>query len=90
LSRIDGLIFYSLFFLNLKMRLGEVKMFFLFISGTEISKIPGLSAAGANPDVLPLMSLPPVPTYAETGSAFGADLPLGPSVPDTKFASQTS
>jgi uncharacterized protein (TIGR00303 family) len=28
-------------------------MFFLFISGTEISKIPGLSAAGANPDVIP-------------------------------------
>ena len=31
-------------------------MFFLFISGTEISKIPGLSAAGANPEVVPLTS----------------------------------
>lgn len=29
-------------------------MFFLFISGTEISKVPGLSAAGANPEVVPL------------------------------------
>jgi uncharacterized protein (TIGR00303 family) len=29
-------------------------MFYLFISGTEISKIPGLSAAGANPNVVPL------------------------------------
>jgi len=31
-------------------------MFYLFISGTEISKIPGLSAAGANPDLVPLTS----------------------------------
>ncbi len=31
-------------------------MFFLFISGTEISKIPGLSAAGANPEIVPLTS----------------------------------
>lgn len=31
-------------------------MFFLFISGTEISKVPGLSAAGANPEVVPLTS----------------------------------
>ncbi|MDR3321203.1 MAG: TIGR00303 family protein [Synergistaceae bacterium] len=31
-------------------------MFYLFISGTEISKVPGLSAAGANPDVIPLTS----------------------------------
>ncbi|MDR3353867.1 MAG: TIGR00303 family protein [Synergistaceae bacterium] len=31
-------------------------VFFLFISGTEISKIPGLSAAGANPDVIPFTS----------------------------------
>lgn len=29
-------------------------MFFLFISGSELSKVPGLSAAGANPDVVPL------------------------------------
>lgn len=29
-------------------------MFFLFISGTELSKVPGLSSAGANPDVVPL------------------------------------
>ncbi|MDR1915187.1 MAG: TIGR00303 family protein [Synergistaceae bacterium] len=29
-------------------------MFLLFISGTELSKIPGLSAAGANAEVLPL------------------------------------
>jgi uncharacterized protein (TIGR00303 family) len=29
-------------------------MFYLFISGTEISKIPGISAAGANPEVIPL------------------------------------
>lgn len=33
-----------------------MKMFYLFISGTEISKIPGLSAAGANPEVIPLTS----------------------------------
>ncbi|MDR3255047.1 MAG: TIGR00303 family protein [Synergistaceae bacterium] len=31
-------------------------MFYLFISGTEVSKIPGLSAAGANPKVIPLTS----------------------------------
>jgi uncharacterized protein (TIGR00303 family) len=31
-------------------------LFYLFISGTEISKTPGLSAAGANPDVIPLTS----------------------------------
>ncbi|MDR1482749.1 MAG: TIGR00303 family protein [Synergistaceae bacterium] len=31
-------------------------MFFLFISGTEISKVPGLSAAGANPEVIPFTS----------------------------------
>jgi uncharacterized protein (TIGR00303 family) len=31
-------------------------MFYLFISGTEISKIPGISAAGANPEVIPLTS----------------------------------
>lgn len=28
-------------------------MFFLFIGGTELSKVPGLSAAGANPHVIP-------------------------------------
>ncbi|MDR2535109.1 MAG: TIGR00303 family protein [Treponema sp.] len=28
-------------------------MFFLFIGGTELSKVPGLSAAGANPEVIP-------------------------------------
>jgi NaMN:DMB phosphoribosyltransferase len=32
------------------------KLFYLFISGTEISKIPGLSAAGANPEIVPLTS----------------------------------
>jgi NaMN:DMB phosphoribosyltransferase len=32
------------------------KLFYLFISGTEISKIPGLSAAGANPEITPLTS----------------------------------
>jgi len=31
-------------------------MFFLIISGTELSKTPGLSAAGANPDIIPLTS----------------------------------
>jgi uncharacterized protein (TIGR00303 family) len=31
-------------------------LFYLFISGTEISKLPGLSAAGANPEVIPLTS----------------------------------
>ncbi|MDR1472528.1 MAG: TIGR00303 family protein [Synergistaceae bacterium] len=31
-------------------------MFLLFISGTDLSKIPGLSAAGSNLDVLPLTS----------------------------------
>jgi uncharacterized protein (TIGR00303 family) len=31
-------------------------MFLLFISGTDLSKIPGLSAAGSNPDVMPLTS----------------------------------
>lgn len=29
-------------------------MFFLFIGGTELSKVPGLSSAGANPEVVPL------------------------------------
>lgn len=29
-------------------------MFFLFIGGTELSKIPGLSSAGANPEIVPL------------------------------------
>jgi uncharacterized protein (TIGR00303 family) len=28
-------------------------MFLLFIGGTELSKVPGLSAAGANPEVIP-------------------------------------
>ena len=28
-------------------------MFFLFMSGTEMARIPGLTSAGANPDVLP-------------------------------------
>lgn len=31
-------------------------MFFLFISGMELSKVPGLSAAGANPEIVPLTS----------------------------------
>jgi len=31
-------------------------MFYLFISGTEVARVPGLSAAGANPDVLPYTS----------------------------------
>ncbi|MDR3279146.1 MAG: TIGR00303 family protein [Synergistaceae bacterium] len=31
-------------------------MFFLFISGTEVARVPGLSAAGANVDVLPFTS----------------------------------
>jgi uncharacterized protein (TIGR00303 family) len=38
------------------MRLEAIKLFYLFISGTEISKIPGLSAAGANPQIIPLTS----------------------------------
>jgi len=29
-------------------------MFYLFISGMELSKVPGLSAAGANPEAVPL------------------------------------
>lgn len=29
-------------------------MFFLFIGGTELSKVRGLSSAGANPDIVPL------------------------------------
>jgi uncharacterized protein (TIGR00303 family) len=31
-------------------------MFFLFISNTDIARVPGLTAAGANPDVLPFTS----------------------------------
>ncbi|MDR1650951.1 MAG: TIGR00303 family protein [Synergistaceae bacterium] len=34
----------------------SASMFFLFISGTEAARVPGLSAAGANPDVLPFTS----------------------------------
>lgn len=33
-----------------------MNMFFLFISGTEISKVPGLSVAGANPEIVPFTS----------------------------------
>jgi uncharacterized protein (TIGR00303 family) len=31
-------------------------MFFLFIGGTELSKVPGLSVAGANPEIVPYTS----------------------------------
>lgn len=31
-------------------------MFFLFIGGTELSKVKGLSAAGANPEIIPFTS----------------------------------
>ncbi|GHV51707.1 nicotinate-nucleotide--dimethylbenzimidazole phosphoribosyltransferase [Synergistales bacterium] len=31
-------------------------MFFLFISGTDLSRMPGLTAAGASPDVIPFTS----------------------------------
>ncbi|MDL2264239.1 TIGR00303 family protein [Synergistaceae bacterium OttesenSCG-928-I11] len=41
---------------SLRSKNGARRVFFLFIGGTEISKVKGLSAAGANPEIVPYTS----------------------------------
>ncbi|MDR0526167.1 MAG: TIGR00303 family protein [Spirochaetaceae bacterium] len=53
-------------------------MFLLFISGTELSKVPGLSAAGANPEVIPFTAPADADTIRFGRPKVVSGLPLDP------------
>jgi uncharacterized protein (TIGR00303 family) len=53
-------------------------MFMLFIGGTELSKVPGVSAAGANPEVIPLTAPADADVIRFGRSKISSGLPLDP------------